>query len=81
MKTNDADMSDASQRDLAAGVLKQAAQDLRRFRGATSNQGRCFQRRRRKHDPWLVVNMSIFNFELGRSEMFNPIRSHQNIWC
>jgi hypothetical protein len=28
-----------------------------------------------------VVNMSIFNFELGRSEMFNPIRSHQNIWC
>ena len=44
MKTNDADMSDASQRELAAGVLKQAAQDLRRFRGATSTVERklCF---------------------------------------
>jgi hypothetical protein len=49
MKTNDADMSEESQRELAtevlkqaahrelaAGVLKQAAQDLRRFHGATS---------------------------------------------
>jgi hypothetical protein len=49
MKTNDADISEESQRELtlgdlkqsaqhelAAGVLKQAAQDLRRFRGATS---------------------------------------------
>jgi hypothetical protein len=49
MKTNDADISEesqrefaarvlkhAAQRELAAGVLKQAAQDLRRFRGATS---------------------------------------------
>jgi hypothetical protein len=36
MKANDADISEESQRELAAGVLKQAAQDLRRFRGATS---------------------------------------------
>ena len=49
MKTNDVDISEESQRvssasdlkqvaqrELAAGVLKQAAQDLRRFRGATS---------------------------------------------
>lgn len=49
MKTNDADISEesqrefaarvlkhAAQRDLAAGVLKQAAQDLRRYHGATS---------------------------------------------
>jgi hypothetical protein len=49
MKTNDADISEESQRELAteglkqaahrelaAGVLKQAAQDLRRFHGATS---------------------------------------------
>jgi hypothetical protein len=47
MKTNDADMSEQSQRELAtevlkqtahrelaAGVLKKAAQDLRRFHGA-----------------------------------------------
>ena len=36
MKANDADISEESQRELAAGVLKQAAQDLRRFHGATS---------------------------------------------
>lgn len=36
MKTQDADVSEQSQRDLAAGVLKQATQDLRRFHGATS---------------------------------------------
>jgi hypothetical protein len=49
MKANDADFSEGSQREfqvddleqaalreLSAGVLKQAAQDLRRFRGATS---------------------------------------------
>src|SRR5213083_2840852 len=28
--------SETSQKDLAAGILKQAAQDLRRFHGATS---------------------------------------------
>jgi hypothetical protein len=36
MKTNDAYISDQSQRELAAGVLKQAAQDLERFSGRTS---------------------------------------------
>ena len=49
MKANDADISEGNQRELAAGVLKeaaqlelaagvlkQAAQDLRRFRGRTS---------------------------------------------
>jgi hypothetical protein len=36
MKTNDAYKSDQSQRDLAAGVLKQVTQDLRRFNGRTS---------------------------------------------
>ncbi len=36
MKANNADTLDESERGLAAGVLKQAAQDLRRFHGATS---------------------------------------------
>jgi hypothetical protein len=36
MKANDLNTSEDSQRELAAGVLKQAAQDLRRFHGATS---------------------------------------------
>jgi hypothetical protein len=36
MKTHDAYVSEQSQRDLAAGVLKQASQDLRRFHRQTS---------------------------------------------
>lgn len=36
MKTQDADVSKQSQRDLAAGVLKQVTQDLCRFNGRTS---------------------------------------------
>jgi hypothetical protein len=37
---NDADVSGESQHELAAGVLKQAAQDLRRFHGETGKVGR-----------------------------------------
>ena len=36
MKTFDTDISEETKRELAAGVLKQAVQDLRRFHGATS---------------------------------------------
>ena len=36
MKTQDADVSEQSQWDLAAGVLKQATEDLRRFHRQTS---------------------------------------------
>jgi hypothetical protein len=36
MKVNDTDNYERSQRELADGVLKQAAQDLRRFHGAVS---------------------------------------------
>jgi hypothetical protein len=36
MKTQDADVSEQSQRELAAGVLRQVTQDLRRFHRQTS---------------------------------------------
>jgi hypothetical protein len=36
MKTNDADIFEESQRELANGVLKQATRDLRRFYNATA---------------------------------------------
>ncbi len=36
MKISNANLSEHTQREMAAGVLKQAAGDLRRFRGATS---------------------------------------------
>jgi hypothetical protein len=42
MKTNDLNISEESQRELAAGLLKQAAQDLRRFHNATSRVEREF---------------------------------------
>jgi hypothetical protein len=36
MKTGEDYISETSQRELASGILKQAAQDLRRFHGATN---------------------------------------------
>jgi hypothetical protein len=61
MKANNTDISEGSQLELAAGVLKQAAQDLRRFRGATSEIERelYFDAYR-----WLTVNeySSPFSF-------------------
>jgi hypothetical protein len=40
MKTAEDYISETSQVELASGILKQAAQDLRRFHGATSAVGR-----------------------------------------
>jgi hypothetical protein len=74
MKANDADFSGESQRELAAGdlrqsaqhelaagVLKQAAQDLRRFQGATSKIERELYL---DADRWLTVDecSSPFSF-------------------
>ena len=37
-----------------------------------------FRRHRRQHDPMLVLNMSIFNFEGGWSRIFSPIKAREN---
>lgn len=37
-----------------------------------------FRRRRPRHDPMLVLNMSAFNFEDGWSRTFNPLKVHEN---
>jgi hypothetical protein len=37
-----------------------------------------FQKRPRRHDPLLALNMSIFNFEGGWSRIFNPIKIREN---
>jgi hypothetical protein len=37
-----------------------------------------FRRRRRMHDPMLVLNMSSFNFTDGWSRTFNPVKIHEN---
>jgi hypothetical protein len=41
---------------------------------------RWFPSRRRRHDPWLVFNMSTFTFDSQPLYGFNRFASHQNIW-
>ena len=42
---------------------------------------RWFRRRRPTHDPMLVLNMSIFNFDGGWNRIFNPLPQRENVWC
>jgi hypothetical protein len=42
-----------------------------------AQQREMISRRRRIHDPMLVLNMSIFNFADGWSRTFNPLKSHE----
>jgi hypothetical protein len=37
-----------------------------------------FRRRRRMHDPMLVLNMSMFNFADGWNRTFNQLKIHEN---
>jgi hypothetical protein len=37
-----------------------------------------FWRRRRMHDPMLVLNMSMFNFADGWNRTFNQLKIHEN---
>jgi len=37
-----------------------------------------FRRHRRRHDPMLVFNMSIFNVADGWSRTFNSLKAHEN---
>ena len=39
---------------------------------------RIFRRRRERHDPLLVMNMSIFDFDGGWNRIFNPFKAHDN---
>jgi len=41
-------------------------------------QGILQRRRRRSHDPMLVLNMSIFNFSDGWERIFNPLKVHEH---
>ena len=42
--------------------------------------GRWFRRACRRHDPMLVLNMSIFNSDRGWNRIFNPPLQHENVW-
>jgi hypothetical protein len=50
----------------------------------TKQQGKwhkLLQPRRRPHDPMLVFNMSLFNFEPGWNRVFSPLRQRENVWA
>jgi hypothetical protein len=36
-------------------------------------------RRPGRHDPMLVLNMSIFNFESGWNRILNPVKTYENV--
>ncbi|MGH7936445.1 MAG: hypothetical protein ACREF8_05505 [Chthoniobacterales bacterium] len=44
----------------------------RRWRGALA-------RRPNRHDPMLVLNMSIFNFESGWNRILSPVKTYENV--
>ena len=35
---------------------------------------------RRRHDPWLILNMSIFNSETRWDRISDPVTTRQNAW-
>jgi hypothetical protein len=37
-----------------------------------------FRHDRRRHDPMLVLNMSIFNFAGGWNRTFKPLKAYEN---
>jgi len=37
------------------------------------------KKRRRGHDPMLVLNMSIFNDADGWNRIFNPVKIHEDV--
>jgi hypothetical protein len=39
------------------------------------------QPRRCPHDPLLVFNMSLFNFEPAWDRVFSPLKQRENIWA
>jgi hypothetical protein len=38
------------------------------------------QPRRRPHDPLLVFNMSLFNFEPAGNRVVSPLKQRENVW-
>ena len=41
---------------------------------------RKFHRPRRRHDPMLVFNMSLFNSAKVRESIFNSLPQRENVW-
>ena len=39
-----------------------------------------FHRRRRRHDPMLVFNISVFNSAKVRESIFESLQQRENVW-
>jgi len=40
-----------------------------------------FRVRRRRHDPMLVLSMSLFNSGSSWDRIFSPVAQRENVWC
>ena len=49
-----------------------------RQRSLADKWRKMFRHHRRRHDPMLVFNMSIFNFADGWNRTFNQLKIHEN---
>ena len=52
----------------------------RKLSGVAPYQKRRWHRPRRRHDPMLVFNMSIFNSANVRQCIFNSLPQRENVW-
>jgi hypothetical protein len=59
-------------------VVEQEIEMKAQQKNRTSKWREMFRRRRRMHDPMLVLNMSIFNVADGWNRTFNPFKAHEN---
>jgi len=87
MKTNDADISGESQRELAAGVLKQAAQDLRAKKLMPVHWGKFGLANHNWDDPILQVskiasenNMPLITPQIGEEAKFDSDQHFKAWW-
>jgi len=56
--------------------------DLTQAKGKRGRKSRSWLRRRHhRHDPMLVLSLSLFNFEGGWNRAFNPARERENVWA
>jgi hypothetical protein len=53
--------------------------DLKQPNASRSQKG--FYRPRRRHEPLLVFNMSVFNSAKVRECIFNPPPQRENVWA
>jgi hypothetical protein len=60
------------------GDAKMKTKDLKQSNASRSQKW--FHRPRRRHDPMLVFNMSVFNSAKVRESIFDSLRQGQNVW-